>query len=311
MSDTVMASRQVTRPKQPRSWQGQWQGQWQLVFLLPALLFLAFAALYPIFQLLLMSVSEVVPRTITKEWPLIGLKQFETVMASDLFKQALLNTVVYTLIVVFVSIAGGIIFALGLSAGGALSRITLTIMLIVWLAPTIASALVWKFMLSSDGAINSLLAQLGVPKPIYFLVDGWLPLISAALVNCWVAIPFTSIVFRAALLDIPSELIEQARIDGATGLQLTGSIVLPLLIPTIAILGCLTVVYAFKSFDFIFVMTGGGPGTQSATLPFISWKESFVAFQYGRGAAMAVIAMLIVFVFSLFYVRSVVREISA
>ena len=86
-------------------------------------------------------------------------------------------------------------------------------------------------------------------------------------------------------------------------------VVLPILRPTILVLGCLTVVYAFKSFDFIYVMTGGGPGTSSSTLPFLSWKLSFAAYEYGRGAAVAVIAMILVSAFSFVYVRSVNSEV--
>lgn len=285
---------------------------WHVWFLAPALLFLAFASIYPLARLVQMAFSDVRPQTIATAWPFVGLKHFMTIAADPQFRQALVSTLVYTLLVVAASLGGGLAVALALNRGGPLTKISMTVMLIVWLVPPIASGLMWKFLLTSDGVVNSVLRQLGMlSQPVGFLTAGWLPLISVALVNAWVIIPFATIVFRSSLLDVPNELREQSRIDGATASQFVWLVVLPLLRPAIFTLACLTVVYAFKSFDFIYVMTGGGPGTSSSTLPFLSWKVSFSAYEYGRGAAIAVLSMIIVSGFSLLYVRSVSREIQS
>ncbi|HEX7299140.1 MAG TPA: sugar ABC transporter permease [Solirubrobacteraceae bacterium] len=285
---------------------------WQLGFLAPAMLFLAAASIYPLVQLVRMSLSDVTPETIAGHWPFVGLRQLKAVFVNDQFSQSLTNTAIYTLVVLLVALVGGLIVALGLSRRGRLSKTTTTVMLAVWLAPPIASGLMWKFLLSSDGAINSVLGQLGIARrPIEFLVTGRLPLLSVALVNAWIVVPFAAIVLRSALLDVPRDILEQADVDGANGRQRLQHIVLPILRPALLVLGSLIVVYAFKSFDFIYVMTGGGPGTSSSTLPFLGWKLSFVAYQYGQGAAVAVIAMIIVSLFSIFYVRSVKDEVQA
>src|SRR5215831_21157846 len=119
---------------------------------------------------------------------------------------------------------------------------------------------VWRFLLDQRGLIDSLLTSVHLPA-VLWLVDGKLPLVSVALVNSWVAVPFATIVYRAALLDVPREVIEAAAVDGAVPGQIIRHIILPLLRPVMIVLAVITVVYAFRSFDFIYIMTSGGPGT--------------------------------------------------
>jgi multiple sugar transport system permease protein len=143
---------------------------------------------------------------------------------------------------------------------------------------------------------------------VFWLVDGKLPLISVALVNSWVAVPFATIVYRAALLDIPQEVLEAAAVDGAVPRQIVQYVVVPLLRPVMIVLGVLTVVYAFRSFDFIYIMTSGGPGTVSTTLPFLAYRLAFQSYQYSLGAATAVVSVLIVLVLAFVYIRQARQE---
>lgn len=139
------------------------------------------------------------------------------------------------------------------------------------------------------------------------LVDGHLPLISVALVNAWTVVPFATLVFRAALLDMPPEIPAAAEVDGARPPQLLRYVILPLLRPTILVLGVLALIYAFKSFDYIYVMTFGGPGTASTTLPFLSYRLAFEIYGYSQGASVALITVAIVLL-ALLYMRQVRRE---
>jgi len=135
-----------------------------------------------------------------------------------------------------------------------------------------------------------------------------LALVSVGLVNSWAVVPFSALVYRAAMLDIPSDEIEAAEVDGAARHQEVRYIVLPHLRPTTVVLVVLIVVYAFRSFDYIYVMTDGGPGTSTTTLPFLSYMEAFVSFQYGVGSAAAVLAICVVFALALVYTLGVRRE---
>jgi multiple sugar transport system permease protein len=162
-------------------------------------------------------------------------------------------------------------------------------------------------MLDQRGLVDSLITFVHLPA-VHWLVDGKLPLISVALVNSWTAVPFTTIVYRAALLDIPLEVLEAAAVDGAVPRQIVRFVVVPLLRPVMIVLGVVTVVYAFRSFDFIYIMTSGGPGTVSTTLPFLAYRLAFQSYQYSLGAATAVISVAIVLVMAFVYIRQVRGE---
>jgi multiple sugar transport system permease protein len=123
-----------------------------------------------------------------------------------------------------------------------------------------------------------------------------------------VAVPFATIVYRAALLDIPQELLEAAAVDGAVPHEIIRHIILPLLRPVMIVLGVVTVVYAFRSFDFIYIMTSGGPGTVSTTLPFLAYRLAFQSYRYSLGAATALVAVGIVLVLAFVYIRQVRAE---
>jgi multiple sugar transport system permease protein len=181
------------------------------------------------------------------------------------------------------------------------------VVIFVWAMPPLVNGSIWRFMLDQRSIIDSVLVAFHLPA-VLWLVEGKLPLISVALVNAWVAIPFATIVYRAALLDIPLEVLEAAAVDGALPRQIIQYVVVPLLRPVMIVLGVVTVVYAFRSFDFIYIMTSGGPGTVSTTLPYLAYRLAFQSYQYSLGAATAVATVLIVLVMAFVYIRQVRSE---
>lgn len=303
---TKLSELRIARPAfRRRGFGGFWRGEG--VFLLPAALYLAAMTLYPFFELLRMSVSRVTPEVLYRPWPFVGLGEFQRAVSMPDFREALLNTLVYVSVVLVSGLVGGLVSALILRRGTAFSGFVLGVIVFVWATPPIVNGTVWKFLLDSRGLIDSVLVALGLPA-VLWLVDGHLPLVSVALVNAWVAVPFATIVYRAALLDIPPELVEAAQVDGARHWQILRHITLPLLRPVMLVLGVITVVYAFRSFDFIYIMTAGGPGTRSTTLPFLAYRLAFQTYQYSLGAATAVIAVAIVLVLAAVYIRQAREE---
>ena len=144
--------------------------------------------------------------------------------------------------------------------------------------------------------------------PIPFLYDATWALVSVALVTTWAVIPFNALVFRAALLGISPEIFEAAALDGATRWQEIRHIMIPAAKPTALVLLVLTIVYGFRSFDFIYVMTYGGPGTATNTLPFLGYLQAFSRYDFGLGASTSVIAVLLVVVLAVLYSRSILKE---
>ncbi|MDE3076324.1 MAG: sugar ABC transporter permease [Chloroflexota bacterium] len=276
-------------------------------FLIPAGIFLAALSFYPFIELVRMSVSEVTTDNLFRSWPFTGWHGLQTVIATADFHEASLNTVAYVAVVVFIGLGGGLAAAVTLWHGGRLGGAVLAVMVFGWALPGLISGVAWRFLLDSRGPVDSLLSLFGGP-PVYWLVDGHLPLVSVALVNAWSVVPFATIVFRAALLDISPEVLACATVDGARSWHRFRFIVLPLLRPVILVLGLLTLVYAFKSFDFIYIMTHGGPGTISTTLPFLSYRIAFELFKYSQGAAVALVTVLVVVLLALLYLRQLRHE---
>jgi multiple sugar transport system permease protein len=273
----------------------------------PAGLYLALLTFYPLFELARMSVSRVTPEVLYHPWPFVGLEEFQRATSTQDFRDALLNTLIYVLVVVTAGLVGGLLSALILWRSTPLASAVLAVIVFVWAMPPLVNGSVWRFLLDQRGLIDSLLVAVHLPA-VLWLVEGKLPLISVALVNSWVAVPFATIVYRAALMDIPQELLEAAAVDGAVPRQIILHVILPLLRPVMVVLGVITVVYAFRSFDFIYIMTSGGPGTVSTTLPFLAYRLAFQSYRYSLGAATAIVSVLIVLVLALIYLRQVRAE---
>jgi multiple sugar transport system permease protein len=283
----------------------RWNGRG--LFLLPAGIYLALLTFYPLFELLRMSVSRVTPEVLYQAWPFVGLEEFQRAVSTSDFRDALFNTLIYVMVVLFFGLVGGLLSALILWRSTPLTSAVLGVVVFVWAMPPLVNGSVWRFLLDQRGLIDSLLTSVHLPA-VLWLVDGKLPLVSVALVNSWVAVPFATIVYRAALLDIPQELMEAAAVDGAVPRQIIRHVVLPLLRPVMVVLGVITVVYAFRSFDFIYIMTSGGPGTVSTTLPFLAYRLAFQSYRYSLGAATAIVSVAIVLVLAAIYIRQVRAE---
>jgi multiple sugar transport system permease protein len=166
---------------------------------------------------------------------------------------------------------------------------------------------VWKFLLNDAGFFNTVAKAVGL-GPIPFLYDHHVALFSVAFVNSWAVIPFNALVFRAAILNIPVDLFEAAKLDGAGKWQEFRHVLLPSVRPTTLVLAVLTIVYAFRSFDFIYVMTYGGPGDATNTLPFLGYLQAFVQYDFGLGSMTAVLTVLLVLGLAVVYARSIRSE---
>ncbi len=287
-------------------------GRRSLLFLIPGAIYLAVLSLYPLLDLVRMAFSDVTAGNILGERPWTGFENAGRVLADPGFTTVVVQTLVLVAIVLVVGMVGGFLAALAIRPRTLLSSITLGFMVFVWTLPSVVVGNLWKFMLESSGPVNSmLLAMHVIDRPVPWLSQTGLALVVLALVNAWMVVPFCALVLRAALIDIPDELLEAASLDGASGWKLTRYVVLPLLRPVVAILAVLVTINAFRSFDLIFVMTSGGPGKATTTLPFLAYQQAFTFFQFGQGAFTATLALAIVLVFGIAYIRMNRKEVEA
>ncbi|HEX7105556.1 MAG TPA: sugar ABC transporter permease [Acidothermaceae bacterium] len=278
-------------------------------FLLPAVVFLAAFSIYPLVQLLRMSVSKVTAATLNRSWQFDGLANFRQGIESGQTTHALQLTAIFVAIVTIVGMVGGLAGAIALRSSGPWSGFLLALMVFVWALPPVVNGSVWKFLLGDSGLFNTVLHDVGlIDSPLPFLYDQHWALISVSLVSSWAVIPFNALVFRAALTNISPETFEATALDGANRWQEIRYVMLPAVRPTSLVLLVLTVVYGFRGFDFIYVMTYGGPGTATNTLPFLGYLQAFARYDFGLGAATSVFTVAFVLVLAVVYARSIRRE---
>jgi multiple sugar transport system permease protein len=281
----------------------------RVYFVLPATIFIFFIVGYPMFELFRMSFAKVTPATLLTGGDYVGFENYTALFNSPSFGDIAIRTAVFGLIVLLIGLPGGLAAAMALEKRTKFFNFTYGLMVLMWALPPIVNAVAWRFIFFQDGALNEILRGLGViDEPIFFLLDGWLPLLSVSFVAGWVALPFAAVVFRAALLDVPKDQLEAAEVDGAGAVSRFWNVTFPSISPTVYILSILFLSWAVRSFDFTFVMTGGGPGEASTTLPLLGYIRAFQLADFSGGATVAVVTIIAVLIFALPYTRSLGRQ---
>ena len=174
-----------------------------------------------------------------------------------------------------------------------------------WMIPMTITALIFKFMFSTDvGIINYFLRSLGlISKNIDWLTNAKTAMIAVMTANIWIGIPFNTILISTGLTTIPQELYESASVDGATSWKQFWNITIPLLRPTIESVLVLGFIYTFKVYDLVYVMTEGGPVNATHLLSTYSYKLSFDMFQYSKGSAVANVLFVILLMVGMLYIK--------
>lgn len=284
-------------------WRQAFKSAGPLLFVAPAGLLLLIFSLAPFIELARMSVSSVRFASVVKGiWKFVGAKNFLTLHQNPDFLLSLSNTVIFVAIVVGGSMIGGLFVANLIRLPRSTSMLLQSLAVLAWSLPAVVTGSVWRFMLAPEGVVNRITGWAGIPEQL-FIANPRIALYSVALVTAWQTLPFAALVIKAGLLDVPRETIEAARIDGAGPSQTYFLVVLPQLRAVLAVLFVLIAVYAFRSFDVLFVMTQGGPGTATTTLPYLGYKTAFDNDDFGHAAAMAVISCVFIFVLGFYYAR--------
>jgi ABC-type sugar transport system permease subunit len=237
-----------------------------------------------------------------------GLSNYLTLLQDPVLVTSFVNTFLWTVGSLLLPVGVGLLVAVLTFEliGGALYR--LPFLLPYALSGAVVGVL-WSFVLRDDGAFNVMLRAMGLEE----LTRSWLlsppwNTLAMILAHTWQATGVSVVLFLVGLQAIPRDPIEAARIDGATGWTLFRYITWPLLRPmTVVVIG-ISLVNSLKTFDVIWVMTQGGPYRSSETLAVTMYRETFVEFKYGYGAAIAVVLSVIVLSLSWLYLRRTLRS---
>jgi len=266
-------------------------------FLAPAGLVLAGVTLFPALGVVWMSLEQ---RALIRGAPeFIGLDNYLRLVSDPRFWNAFGNTAYFTAVSVALELALGLAVALLLSRAGRARPALYAVVLVPWAVPTIVSARMWEWMYNADfGVLNYLLGG-----EFNWLGSPLLALHAAILMDVWKATPFVALLLLAGLQAIPRDLYQAAAVDGARPIRIFLGLTLPLLAPVIAVVLIFRTIDAFRVFDAIYVLTGGGPANSTETLSIYAYKVLFQTLEFGYGSALAVVVMLAVGLAAVLYTR--------
>ncbi|MFI6484592.1 carbohydrate ABC transporter permease [Nonomuraea sp. NPDC050663] len=256
-----------------------------LAYLAPALLFVAVFTAYPLAQMAWVSLHD---------WSLlspprfVGPANYERAFGDTQFWTSFRFTLLYTAAITPVLIIGGYLLAL-LTLRRRITRTVVFIPVVIGLG---VSSLLWYWLFSTDfGLVNRALLDLGViDEPVLWLgVDAGVSTFAISLSVVWKVIGFGMILFVAAIQAVPVEIVEAAKVDGASQRTQVTRVILPLTLRTVLLVTLVSVIGSLLAFDQFYIMTAGQPGNETATSVFYIYLNSFPYLKLGYGAALSMI----------------------
>lgn len=274
------------------------------IMLAPALLFLAVMIAYPLGKVIHDAFSQVnlIKPNVSG---FAGLDNFKTILNDEHFWNDAKNTVIWTVCSVAGEYIVGMLAAVLLNQKFKGRAIFRTCVFILWLVPIIVAGMTWDWMLNTDfGIVNYLLTHLHIIQaPINFLGDARFAMATVIFVNIWRSFPYYTISFLAAMQSIPGDLSEAAAIDGAGMFTRFFRITLPQLKSVSLVIVFIHVIWTAINFDFIWVMTEGGPNYATETLPIMIYRYSMKKFNVGAASALSTMMFTVMTILFVFYYR--------
>jgi multiple sugar transport system permease protein len=235
----------------------------------------------------------------------VGLQYYRQFAQDPRMWASLENTLVFTVISVALELVFGLWIAMLMNKHFVGRGWVRASVLIPWAIPTVISALMWKFLFDGQNGIVAKLFEVLhiVPNMGELLTTKWGSMFAIIVADVWKTTPFMALLLLAGLQTIPQSLYEAAEVDGASKFQQFVKITLPLLKPTILVALLFRTLDAFRIFDLVFVLTGGGPGNATETISIYAYKTMFAQMNFGAGSALSVIVFLCVAIISMIFVK--------
>lgn len=271
------------------------RGWW---FIIPGLVVMVAIVGIPLAMAVRYSLHEVFLYDFNNQY-FVGLENFQRALADPLYRRALRVTALFTLGCMVLSVGFGVLVAFLLNGKRVRGRKTwLALFLVPFVMTPVVGGIAWRLFMwqPENGVINAVAALFGVTGP-YWLLEPDLALLAVTISNSWHLAPLAILVFYAALTTIPDELYEAATIDGAGALRTLWHVVLPMLRPHILFVSIIIMTSAFREFDMIWALTGGGPGRATTSLSI---------FAYNRGIASQDMGMANTIAFTMFIIMATV-----
>jgi len=264
-----------------------------LIYVAPAIAFVAAFVVYPIIELVRMSLTSL---SMLGGGEFVGFKNYLKAANDGTFWRALGFTGLYTLFITPVLIVGGFGLALLAAERSVLAKITRAIVFMPVIIGLGSSSLIWVWLFNEQvGLVNKLLVDIGlIRQPIVWFADGTLGLWAVIVSIVWKVIGYGMLLMLAGIQSLGSDIYEAATMDGAGYWRRVFHVTLPLTARTIALTTLVSVIGSMLAFDQFYIMTGGAPNGSTFTAVYWIYQNSFIYFKLGYGAALSIILMFII-----------------
>lgn len=278
------------------------------LFLLPAVLYLLALFVYPIVYNVLISVQQYsAVNFIQNSGHFNGLANYRAVWQSPspTMSHVIIDTVIFVGVSLIFQFGIGLALAVFFSRRFPFNAFLRSLILVPWLLPPVVSGTILTFMFDAQsGLVNRVLTGLHiVSQPVQWFSSPHMALVTVVLASIWIGIPFNMVLLYGGLQEVPAQVLEAAKVDGAGRLRTFWHVTLPLLRNVALVVLLLGIIFTVKAFDQIYVMTGGGPANGTQVLSTWSYILSFTDLNFGQGAAVGNMMMAISLVCAGSYVR--------
>jgi N,N'-diacetylchitobiose transport system permease protein len=277
------------------------------LLILPAIVVLLTVIGFPLVRVVILSFQEwgIAQIFSSASPPFVGVENYTRILSDPIFWTVVVRTLVLTAIMVTVSMVAGVGLALLMERVPAWVRGCMTFSLIMaWAVPTFVSTQIFAWMTEQNFGILNYVLGLGQHN---WYTDSRQGLAVATLIVVWGAVPFITVTTYAALTQVPAELVEAARLDGAGGRQVFFGVTLPAIRPVLVIVTALSVIWDFSVFNQIWILRNGAPSPDYQTLAIYAYTQAYQGHEYGYASAVAVVTVLLLLAVMVFYIRQLVQ----
>ena len=272
------------------------------ILFFPAVICIGTVVIFPLFYSLVLSFTDTNLRA-RGMGTFIGLENYITALTDEYFLKSIVTTLQYTVVSVITELCVGYMIA------GLLNKVKkgrdyfFSIIIIPMMISCVAVGMIWRLLLHPElGIVNYLIELLGGTGRAWY-GDAKYALGTLIFIDVWQETPYMTLLILAGLVSLPKDPYEAARIEGANVFQTFQKITLPLMKPTLIVATLLRAIGALKTYDLVYVITKGGPGTSTEVMTYNIYKQAYQYLNTGRAAAMSYILLAIILVISIFFVR--------
>jgi multiple sugar transport system permease protein len=280
-------------------------GRHYWMFGLPAAVIVVAVILFPWMFTLYMSVHD---WKVSGATPFVGLANYIKMLSDDRFLSSVVRTLYFTTAAVVAPVLLGVWAAMCFAEKFPMRGLARTLFVLPMMATPVAISLVWTMMFHPQlGVLNYLLTSVGLP-PSTWVYDTGTVIPTLVMVETWQWTPLVMLIVLGGLASLPTDPYEAAVLDGASRWQMFRHITLPLVWPFIMVAAVIRVIDALKTFDTIYVITLGGPGTASETINILLYQTAFAYYDLGYASAIVVVFFILILLISLLLLRVRKRE---